>query len=81
MHTKNKQSGYVALMATLIIGAAALAIALTVLTIGTDNQRTALVQQQSVRALSLATSCGEEALQYLKDNPTGGAAAPAFSGS
>lgn len=60
--------GYIALIAVLIIGAAALSIALSLLTLGTDSQRESLVEQQSTQARSLATACAEEALQYIHDN-------------
>lgn len=62
------QTGYVALMAVLIVGAAATAIALGMLTTGTDSQRSTLVVQQAVQARSLAEACAEEALQRIHDN-------------
>jgi hypothetical protein len=62
------ESGYIALLAVLIIGAAATAIGLVLLVTGTDNQRTVLIEQQSKQAHSLAVACGEEALQRIHDN-------------
>src|SRR4051812_20363149 len=62
------QSGYIALLAVLIAGAAATAISLMLLTAGTDSQRSALVEQQSKQARSLAVACTEEALQLIHDN-------------
>lgn len=62
------ESGYVALMAVLIVGAAATAIGLTLLTTAMDQGRAALVTQQSVQARDLADACGEEALQQLYVN-------------
>lgn len=59
------ESGYVALLAVLIIGATSLAIGLTLLTTGTDSQRAALVTQQSAQARALADACAEEALQQI----------------
>ncbi len=59
------ESGYVALMAVLIIGATSLAVALTLLSTGTDSQRAALTTQQSIQARALADACGEEALQQI----------------
>lgn len=70
---KHNQSGYVALLAVLIVGAAATAIALALLTIGTDAQRSMLVEQQSKQARGLAVACGEEALQQIHDNVALGA--------
>lgn len=62
------QQGYVALITVLIIGAAALAICLSLLLTGTDSQRNALTQQQSEQARSLALACANEALQQIHDN-------------
>jgi hypothetical protein len=69
MNALQRQSGgYVALLAVLIVGAAATAVASTLLLSGVDNQRAALVVQQSVQAQGLATACAEEALQQMHDN-------------
>lgn len=68
MIKRNKQAGYVALMAVLVVGAAATAIALGLLTSGIDSQRSVLVQQQSTQARNLASACAEEALQQINDN-------------
>jgi hypothetical protein len=62
------QRGYIALLAVLIVGAAATAIALALLTVGTDSQRVTLVEQQSIQARQLASGCAEEALQRMHDN-------------
>jgi len=62
-----QQGGYVALMAVLMIGAAATAIALGLLVGGTDSQRSTLVAQQSAQARSAANACAEEALQVMHD--------------
>jgi len=62
------QSGYVALLSVLIIGAVALAIASALLVNGADSQREVLTYQQSVQARALATACTEEALQQMHDN-------------
>lgn len=64
----NSQGGYVALIAVLIVGAAALAIGVTTLSVGADSQRTALVEQQSKQARNLASACAQEALQLVHDN-------------
>ncbi len=61
-------SGYVALIAVLVIGAASLVISLALLTTGTDGQRATLVTQQSTQARNLAVTCAEEALQQMHDN-------------
>jgi hypothetical protein len=62
------ESGYIALLAVLIVGAAALAIGIVLLTTSIDSQRNALVTQQSKQARSLAVACGQEALQAIHDN-------------
>lgn len=60
--------GYVALLAILIVGAAATAVAVALLITGTDSQRATLITQQSAQARNLATACAEEALQQMHDN-------------
>ncbi|HKU18840.1 MAG TPA: hypothetical protein VJP80_06230 [Candidatus Saccharimonadales bacterium] len=62
------QGGYVALLSVLIVGAAATAIAVALLALGADTQRSGLVEQQSRQARSLAIACAEEALQVVHDN-------------
>ena len=64
------QSGYIALLAVLIVGAASLAIASALLLTATDSQRSTLVAQQAAQARSLATACGEEGLQKLYETPS-----------
>lgn len=66
--SSSSQSGYVALLAVLIIGAASMAIALALLITGIDSQRAVLVTQQSAQARNFATACTEEALQRIHDN-------------
>lgn len=69
MGYKNRnESGYIALLTVLIVGAAVTAIGLTLLTNGADAQRTALIEQQSKQARALAGACAEEALQVIHDN-------------
>lgn len=78
-----KQGGYIALISVLVIGAISSAVALTLLTVGADSQRTALVSQQSMQARSLAASCVEEALQVIHDDTsyTGTSNVPLGQGS
>jgi len=63
-----RSEGYIALLAVLITGAAAMAIAVMLLTTGTDAQRSALISQQSIQARQLAHACVEEALQKIHDS-------------
>ena len=68
MSRSRQSGGYIALLAVMIVGAAAMAISLTLLTTGTDAQRTTLVAQRSIQARQLAHGCAEEALQKIHDN-------------
>lgn len=63
-----RSDGYVALLAVLIVGAASLTIATTLLLTGTDSQRYTLIFQQSAQARVAADACVEEALQQMHDN-------------
>ena len=65
---RRDESGYVALLSVLIIGAAALAIGVVLLLTSTDSQRNTLTSQQSKQARSLAIACGQEALVVIHDN-------------
>jgi type II secretory pathway component PulK len=65
---KYKEGGYIALLTVLIIGAAAAAISLALVTAGADSQRSALVELQSKQARALAAACAQEALQQIHDN-------------
>ncbi len=65
---KNQQSGYIALISILVIGAISTAVALVLLATGADAQRSSLAVQRSIQARSLANACAEEALQRIHDN-------------
>ncbi|HJQ08229.1 MAG TPA: hypothetical protein VJ836_01965 [Candidatus Saccharimonadales bacterium] len=65
---RSAANGYVAFIAVLIVGAAALAISLAVLLTGADSQRATLAEQQSKQARALAVGCAQEALQQIHDN-------------
>jgi hypothetical protein len=64
---RQRSDGYIALLSVLIVGAAAMAIAVTLLVTGSDAQRTNLVIQQSIQARQLAHGCVDEALQKIHD--------------
>lgn len=66
-HLGRSQSGYVALLAVLITGAIATAIALLILVNGNDLQRGGQVEVWSAQARSLAVACEQEALQQMHD--------------
>jgi hypothetical protein len=63
-----RQSGYIALMAVLVLGTAALGISLALLVTGADSQRSSLISQRYTQAQSLARYCAEEALLQVHDN-------------
>jgi hypothetical protein len=63
-----REGGYIALLAVLVVGAAATAIALVLLSSGADSQRSGLVEQRSKQARALSVACAEEALQQIHDN-------------
>ena len=64
---RHTQSGYVALLSVLVVGAVATAIGISLLVLGADSQRETLISQQSIQARGLADACVEEALQQLHD--------------
>jgi len=68
MVARDSQSGYVALLAVLIMGAAATIIAVMLLLTGADTQRTLLVEQRATQARNLAGACAEDVLQQIHDN-------------
>jgi hypothetical protein len=63
-----KQGGYIAVLSVIIVGAATMAIALTLLATGSDAQRSHLITQQSIQARQLAHGCAEEALQKIRES-------------
>jgi hypothetical protein len=67
-HPTYQSDGYIALISIMIVGAATMAIALTLLTTGTDAQRSNLIAGQSVQARQLAHGCAEEALQKVRES-------------
>lgn len=67
MRMRENQSGYVALLAVLVMGAVATATAISLLLSGTDALRQILVTQQSIQARTIAHACAEEALQTIHD--------------
>jgi len=68
MSNKGRQSGYVALLAVLVMGAVSTAASLTLLVTGTDSQRSTLVTQRTMQARNAAEACVEEALQQIHDD-------------
>ena len=65
---RQKEGGYIALLAVLIIGAGAVAISLALVMAGADSQRSSLTELRSKQARALAAACAQEALQVVHDN-------------
>jgi len=65
---KKADSGYIALITILIIGAVATVIATSLLLLGIGSARTSFTLGQSEKAKSLANTCSEEALLKIKRN-------------
>jgi hypothetical protein len=68
MKTFNTESGYIALISVLIIGAVSVTVATALLITGSDAQQENLARQQSLKARQAAGGCIEEALQQIHDN-------------
>lgn len=68
MNKKYLKSGYVALMAVLIIGAVVLNISLSSVIISITNNMNGLSYQNLVQATALSHACGEKTLMDLKEN-------------
>lgn len=68
------KKGYITLLAVLVLGAVAIIIAISLLSLGTSSTKTILAIEQSNQAKALANACTEEALQQIKDSVS-------FSGS
>ncbi|MFH1142358.1 MAG: hypothetical protein ABIH67_02805 [Candidatus Uhrbacteria bacterium] len=62
--------GYILLLATLVVGALALSIAVSVVLLSTDAQRTSFTIVQSKQASALADACAEQALEAIREDDT-----------
>jgi hypothetical protein len=63
-------NGFATLLGVLIVFIVAIAIATTILLIGTTSSKIMLVQDNFYKAKATADACAEIALQKLKDDPT-----------
>lgn len=70
MNRSHHQTGYVALLAVLVMGAVATATAMALLLTGTDSLRQVQATQHSIQSRTIAHACAEEALQVIHDNTT-----------
>jgi hypothetical protein len=60
--------GFMTLIATVLVVAIGLSIAVSLLILGVDTSRTSLVIEQSYQSSALANACAEEALQKIYDS-------------
>ena len=67
-NSRNSNTGYVALITVLVIGAVGTAIAVSVILLGLGSSRTSFALEQSNQAKALANACAEEALQQIRDS-------------
>lgn len=65
----DRSNGYIALITVLVVGAAGLAIALTILMSGVGASESGLVTQQATQARALSNACAEEGLAVWRSNP------------
>lgn len=66
MKNNLKDSGYIALITVVILGAVVAVIAVSLVLLGLGHTRTSLSEIQSANALSAANSCAEEALKKIR---------------
>jgi len=69
-----KNRGYVTLLSVLVLGAVGVSVAVSVVLLGVGASRTSFANEQSMQARALASACGEEALQQIRNSTS-------FSGS
>lgn len=64
------KKGFVALISIIIIGAAAVSVAVSLLLLGVGASKTSLTLEQSGQTKGLANACAEQALEIIKENPS-----------
>lgn len=67
-HQRGNTNGYVMLISVMVVGAIALSVGVGLLTFGLSFSKTSLTIQRAVQAKYYADTCGEEALQQLRDS-------------
>lgn len=66
---KNKyNSGYVALVSVLVLGAVGVYITISMLLLGLGSSRSSFSSEESSKANAFAHACAEEGLQQIRDN-------------
>lgn len=67
-HRFGNSGGYMLLLGVLVLGAVALAAAVSILLLGLGSERSSFALEQSNQAKALANACAEEALQQIRDS-------------
>lgn len=67
MYNKNTP-GFIALVSVLVVGAIAVMVAVTFLTLGIGSSQSSFSLEQSNQAKALANACAEEALQQIRSS-------------
>ena len=65
---KAKNKGYITLISVLLVSAVGLAIAVSLLTLGTRYSKSIFILEGSQMAKGYAQACSEEALQQIRDS-------------
>ncbi len=65
---EDRFAGFITLISVLVVGAAGIAIALSLILLGLGSSRTSFAVEQSNQAKALANVCAEEALQQIRDS-------------
>jgi len=62
--------GYVMLLSVLVVGAVAIAVAVSLVLLGVDFSRSGFAIEQSSAAKGLANACAETALEQIRESPS-----------
>lgn len=65
---RKQQDGYVLLISVLVLSAASLALAIAGITLGLNFTTSSSLYRQARAATAMAHTCGEQALEKLKEN-------------
>ncbi|MEK7123956.1 MAG: hypothetical protein AAB851_03645 [Patescibacteria group bacterium] len=63
-------TGFIALISVIIIGAVAVSAATSLLLLGIGSSKTGFALEQSNQAKALANACAEQALEIIRENPS-----------
>ncbi len=68
IHFKDRNRGFAILLSVLVTGAVSIAVAISLLLLGSDALRTDISVTQSSEAGSLADACAEDALEKIRES-------------